>query len=133
MGYNLNQKMITDIEVDVTNSFDLESQTNYNSWSVVFGCSGISCKLIRTPMEYTGFLVRYAQDSETGLHYNDCEYELLKVKDGEIVNLETNERYKTGDTLFIDKNKRHNIKAVTESYVFCLMTKHKSVLEKLKN
>ena len=84
-------------------------------------------------MEYTGFLVRYSQGSETGLHYNDCEYELLKVKDGEIVNLETNKYYKTGDTLFIDKNKRHNIKAVTESYVFCIMTRHKSVLDKLKN
>ena len=124
MGYNLNQKMVDDIEVAVTSSFDLESQTNYNSWSVLFGCDGISCKLIRTPMEYTGFLVRYSQGSETGL---------LKVKDGEIVNLETNKHYKTGDTLFIDKNKRHNIKAVTESYVFCIMTRHKSVLDKLKN
>ena len=67
------------------------------------------------------------------MDYNLNQKMITEVKDGEIVNLETNERYKTGDTLFIDKNKKHNIKAVTESYVFCIMTKHKSVLDKLKN
>jgi quercetin dioxygenase-like cupin family protein len=131
MNYNFGQKTIIDKEIKVINSFDLELQTDYNSWSVIFECNDISCKLIRTPLEYTGFLVRYSTGAETGLHYNDSEYEILKVKDGEIINLETNEHYKKGDTLIINKNEKHNIKALSESYIFCIMTKHKSVVEKL--
>ena len=131
MNYHFDQKNITDKKINVINSFDLETQTDYNSWSTIFECDDISCKLIKTPLEYTGFLVRYSMGAETGIHYNDSEYEILKVKDGEIINLQTNEHYKKGDTLVIDKNEKHNIRALSETYIFCIMTKHKNVLDKL--
>ena len=50
MNYNFDQKTIIDKEIKVINSFDLELQTDYNSWSVIFECNDISCKLIRTPI-----------------------------------------------------------------------------------
>lgn len=131
MDYAIDQKTVSDIDVKVINSFDLECQTNYNSWSMIFDCDNISCKQIRTPMEYSGFLVRYSSKSETGIHYNDSEYEILNVKDGEIINLETGKTYRKGDILVIDKNEKHNIKAISEAYVFCIMTKYQSIVDTL--
>lgn len=111
-------------------SRDLISETTYDGWNSLSHnlCDGVTCKRIKTPDTYEGFLLRYDVGCQTAPHINTDEYEVLNVRSGSIVNLITNETCNEGDTMFINKNEVHEIYCTEEAYVYVITTKRKSEL-----
>jgi len=114
-------------------SVDLINESTFNEWKELPYeiCDGLSCKRIKTPEEYNGFLLKYDTNSYTVPHINADEYEVLNVKYGTITNLITGESFTEGETLVIDKGEVHEIYCNSEAYIYFITTKSKSALANL--
>ena len=111
-------------------SKELINETNFSDWLKLpdFLCDGLTCKRIKTPKAYEGFLLRYSAGSRTIPHINTEEYEILNVRSGSIKNLITNETCEEGETMVIKKNEVHEIYCQEEAYVYFITTKNQSEL-----
>lgn len=112
-------------------SNDMLEITNIDGWGRLpkHVCDGASCKRIKTPEDYHGFLLKYDAGSTTAKHRNVDEYEILDVRVGTIINKVTNETYVEGDVVIFDKGEEHEIYCEEEAYVYCVMTKSNSTLD----
>jgi len=125
--FNSNNILIEPIKLT---SKELINETNFDDWVSLpdYLCDGLTCKRIKTPKTYDGFLLRYSAGSRTVPHINTEEYEILNVRSGSITNLITDETYEEGDTMVINKNEVHEIYCESEAYIYFVTTKKQSEL-----
>ena len=127
-SFNSNNNILVD-PIKLT-SKELIRETNFSDWIELpeYLCDGLTCKRIKTPKSYDGFLLRYSTGSRTIPHVNTEEYEILNVRSGTITNLITNETCVEGETMVINKDEVHEIYCQEEAYVYFVTTKKQSEL-----
>tara|TARA_R110000868_G_scaffold62944_4_gene189900 strand:+ start:287 stop:679 length:393 start_codon:yes stop_codon:yes gene_type:complete len=110
-------------------SSDLIYNASYNHWCPVGDIDGVTCKRIKTPNDYHGFLLRYESGANSGIQVNTDEFESLDIRLGSVTNAITDETYREGDKVTFDKGEvRELICEGEDAYIYCVMSKSKSKL-----
>jgi len=128
---NSSFKLNTSVHIEPTRltSSDIIYNTSYNKWCPVGETNGITCKRIKTPDDYHGFLLRYEAGANSGIQVNTDEFESLDVRVGSVTNTITDKTYREGDKITFDKGEVRELMCEgDEAYIYCVMSKSKSKL-----